>query len=276
MLALVMLSTILTYVTVTLSVKQDIRDIPPVLIFDAECQTVSGQHVDTLNLVAYGEEMARKVMETLCANTEVAKQFGRVHGYWQPDEKEMFEFVGQGSADLILIKDNFVRAFNSDITYGYQEIATYQDYAAYLIGNKEKPVLTKEYLLGKRIGVLDYPSSRSGHIAPMRLLKELNIDTNQVSLRYAKSHEQLRTMLSTGDVDMISSFWSENDDEIFHSAYKTALTDRISGSKWYLKSASQNIALRCAVQEVLQTIKQDYEGYYGNLHFTQPCNEGKQ
>ncbi|XOV80815.1 MAG: PhnD/SsuA/transferrin family substrate-binding protein [Aestuariibacter sp.] len=269
--ALIMLSMILTHLIISHSLNKEIDDIPSVLNFEADCQTVSGQHVDTLTLVAYSEHMTRKVMEVLCSNSEIAKQFGKVRAFWQPDEKQMFEFVGQGTADLILIKDNFVRAFNSDITYGYQQIASYNDYAAYMIGNKEKPILSKEYLLGKRIGVLDYPSSRSGHIAPMRLLKRLGLDSNQVALNYAKSHAQLRIMLSKGEVDMISSFWSEKDEQYFHASYRTPLAEQISGSKWYLKSATQNVELRCAVQTVLMAIKEDYEGYYSNLMLEQPC-----
>jgi phosphonate transport system substrate-binding protein len=268
-----MLSVILTHMTVSFALNKKINDIPSVLNFEADCQTLSGQHVDTLTLVAYSEHMTRKVMDALCDDNQVAKQFGNVRAYWQPDEKQMFEFIGQGTADLILIKDNFVRAFNSDITYGYQKIASYEDYAAYMIGNKEKPELTKEYLLGKRIGILDYPSSRSGHIAPMRLLKRLGLDDNQVTLMYAKSHVQLRVMLSRGEVDMISSFWGENDQHKFHESYRTPLADRISGSKWYLKSATQNTELRCAVQNVLMNIKEDYEGYYSNLTLEQPCQD---
>lgn len=261
----------MTHLTLSHLLSKDVQDIPKVLNFEANCQTLSGQHVDSLTLVAYGEVMTRKVMNALCNDPSIAKQFGSVHAYWQPDEKEMFEFVGQGTADLILIKDNFVRAFNSDMTYGYQEIAAYRDYAAYLIGSKEKPQLSKEYLLGKRIGVLDYPSSRSGHIAPMRLLKQLGLTSDQVQLNYAKSHEQLRKLLSKGEVDIISSFWSQEDEEKFHASYRTPLEEQISGSKWYLKAASKNVELRCAVQALLHNLKNDYEGYYSNLIVETPC-----
>lgn len=261
----------LTLIFTRLSFTGDVIAVPRILEFDAQCETVSGRHSDELTIVTYSQQMAKSVMSALCEDKQVNKQFGKVKAYWQPDEKQMFEFVGQGSADLVMIKDNFIRAFDSDITYGYREIAAYGDYNAYLIGGKEKPELTKEYLLGKRIGILDYPSSRSGHIAPMRLLKNLGLTKNQVNLNYAKSHSQLRNLLSTGQVDMISSFWSEKDNDLFSATYRTALEDSISGSKWYLKSAEKNPELKCSVQRLLQQMKEDYDGYYGNLTLIDAC-----
>lgn len=248
--------------------------IPSLLSFESRCKTVSGTHIDKLTIVTYDENMALKVMQALCENKQVAKQYGEVIAYWQPDEREMFEYVGQGTADLILIKDNFIKAFDSDVTYGYQEIAAYSDYAAYLIANKEKPQLSKEYLLGKRIGILDYPSSRSGHIAPMRLFKQLGLEKHHIQISYAKSHQQLRTFLSQGNVDIISTYWSDSDNELFSINYRTPLQNEISGSKWYLKAARSNTDLTCSIQEILLGIKQDFEGYYGRLTLSSPCKSG--
>ncbi len=262
---------LLTFIFTRLSFSGNLITVPQILQFDDSCQTETGRHADELTIVAYSEGMARNVMNQLCTNDAVNKQFGKVNAFWQPDEREMFEFVGQGSADLILIKDNFIRAFDSDITYGYREIAAYGDYNAYLIGGKEKPRLEKEYLLGKRIGILDYPSSRSGHIAPMRLFKQLGLTKNQVELNYAKSHTQLRTLLATGQVDMISSFWAETDNEMFSPSYRTPLQDQISGSKWYLKAADKNPELKCSIQALLVAMKQDYEGYYSDISLISPC-----
>lgn len=248
-----------------------IEVIPTVLSFRDNCSTISGKNNDALVLTVQIEQMAKELMTSLCNNSTVSKQFGEVRAHWMPNEREMLDFVGKGLVDLVLIKDNFIHAFNSDEVYGYEEIASYSKYAAFFIGLREKPILNKEYLLGKRIGILDYASSRSGHIAPMTLFKELDLDENQVQLVYGKSHQQLRWFLENGSVDIISTYWSDADEERFNSEYRTALVSEIEGSKWYLKEADKNTALKCAIQEELSKLAQQNKGYYRQLTVTGPC-----
>ena len=255
------------------SYHANFADIPQVLQFQDSCETLSGKHPDTLVIAVQRVRMATDIMTALCNNKLVAQQFGQVKAHWHTNEKEMLEFVGQGQVDLILIKDNFIRAFNSDIAYGYEEIASYQDYSAFFIGNKEKPLLNKEYLLGKRIGLLDYASSRSGHIAPMTLFKQLGLTGNQIDIVYAKSHQQLRHLLETGKVDMISSYWGEEDNERLTIDYRTPLKSEISGSKWYMKAARKNPALMCELQQELVRNAKAQSGYYQQITLSDNCNK---
>ena len=219
--------------------------------------------------------MAKKIMQELCHNPLVTKQFGEIVSYWQTEERDVLQLIGKGVVDLLLVKPNFIQAFGYDSTYSYKMIASYSDYDAFLVSSREKPILTKEYLLGKRIGVIDYPTSRSGYIAPMRLLKQLDLATEQVELVYAKSHRQLRKLLKNGQVDIISSFWKQEDEKDFSRNYITPLENQISGSKWYLKMLEQNTDLKCAVQKILieQATKTERSKYYQNIKIIQPCNE---
>ena len=219
--------------------------------------------------------MAKKIMQELCHNPLVTKQFGEIVSYWQTEERDVLQLIGKGVVDLLLVKQNFIQAFGYDSTYSYKMIASYSDYDAFLVSSREKPILTKEYLLGKRIGVIDYPTSRSGYIAPMRLLKQLDLATEQVELVYAKSHRQLRKLLKNGQVDIISSFWKQEDEKDFSRNYITPLENQISGSKWYLKMLGQNTDLKCAVQKILieQATKTERSKYYQNIKIIQPCNE---
>lgn len=255
------------------SYQSEFADIPEVLKFADSCETLSGKHPDTLVIAVQRRNMAIDILNSLCSNKLVSQQFGNVKVHWHTNEKEMLEFVGQGQVDLILIKDNFIRAFNSDIAYGYEEIASYKDYSAFLIGHKEKPLLEKEYLLGKRIGLLDYASSRSGHIAPMTLFKELGLTGNQVNIIYAKSHQQLRHLLETGKVDIISSYWGEEDNNRLTIDYRTPLISSISGSKWYMKAAKKNPALKCALQQELGVNAQSQSGYYHQISMSNHCED---
>lgn len=255
------------------SFSSNFEHIPNILQFQDSCLTLSGKHTDELVLAVQTRRMAKRLMTRLCANKLVSQQFGKVVANWMPNERQMLAYVGKGKVDLVLIKDDFIQAFRSDVVYGYEQIANYKDYSAYFIALKEKPRLDKEYLLGKRIGLLDYASSRSGYIAPMTLFKELDMDENQVQIRYAKSHRDLRRLLERGSVDMISSYWSVEDEQRFLDEYKTPLVSQISGNKWYLREANKNTALSCAIQSELYTLAQSETGYYQNLELSPGCKE---
>lgn len=268
----------LVFVGVTYEISRNafplkIKAIPGVLSFNDTCKTTAGKNKDALVVTVQIESMARVLMALLCKNPTVSKQFGEVRAHWMPNEREMLDFVGKGLVDLALVKDNFINAFNSDEVYGYKEVAGYNTYSAFFIGLREKPQLNKEYLLGKRIGILDYASSRSGHIAPMKLFKDLDLDEQQINLVYAKTHQQLRQLLESGSVDIISSYWSDNDEQRFNIEYRTDLLAEIEGSKWYMKEADKNTALKCAIQQELALLAKQDQGYYRHLTLTQPCSE---
>jgi len=251
------------------------KPVPRVLTFEDTCQTANRNNPHSLILFAPNSVMAKKIMEELCNNPLVTKQFGKIVSYWQTEEKDVLQLIGKGVVDLLLVKQNFIQAFGYDSTYSYEMIASYSDYEAYLMSSREKPILTKEYILGKRIGVIDYPTSRSGYIAPMRLLKQLDISTEQVKLVYAKSHQELRKLLKNGQVDVISSYWKEEDEKHFSRNYITPLQSQITGSKWYLKMLERNTDLKCAVQKILseQASKTELSKYYQEIQIVEPCNE---
>lgn len=247
--------------------------LPRILHFEDTCQTSNVSNPQSLVLFAPNAHMAKKLMSSLCNNSIVSKQFGDIVAYWQTEERDILQLIGKGVVDLMLVKDNFIQAFGTDTTYGYDMVAAYADYDANLMSIRERPLITKEYLLGKRIGLIDYPTSRSGYIAPMRMLKNLDLSSQQVDITYAKSHRELRHLLVAGKVDLISSYWQEEDEKLLSRNYITPLTERISGSKWYLKMLEQNTDLRCAVQTVLTDLAAETESprYYHNIKLINPC-----
>ncbi len=254
-------------------INLEITPLPRILQFEDTCPTNNYSNPHSLVLFAPNSYMAKQILKELCENTLVSKQFGKVVAYWQTEEKDVLQLIGKGVVDLLLIKENYIQAFGSDTTYGYEMIASYADYEAYLMSSREQPLLNKEYLLGKRIGILDYPTSRSGYIAPMRLLKRLELSAQQVDLIYAKSHLELRNLLKSGQVDLISSYWQQEDEQNFSQNYITSLNAKISGSKWYLKMLERNTDLRCEVQKILlaQAAKTKHPKYYNEISIIKPC-----
>ncbi|WP_254700774.1 PhnD/SsuA/transferrin family substrate-binding protein [Paraglaciecola mesophila] len=218
--------------------------------------------------------MASKLLSSLCSSETINRQYGEVTVQWSHNEQEIIQYVGKGIADLALVKENVMLAFAAETTYRYQTVAQYKDYSTYLISLKEKPELTKQYLWGKRLGLLDYPSSRSGHIVPKGMLNDLGISESSMEIIYVNSHEALRDLLAAGKVDIISSFWKDKDEQRFSANYRTPIKTKVSGSKWYLKMETQNTDLICEIQSILQTLAmQTQSDYYSQLQLnSNDCN----
>tara|TARA_R110002124_G_scaffold168020_2_gene335490 strand:+ start:4755 stop:5594 length:840 start_codon:yes stop_codon:yes gene_type:complete len=238
------------------------------------CQTKSVKNSDILVAFITDQGMASKLLSSLCSSETINRQYGEVTVQWSHNEQEIIQYVGKGIADLALVKENVMLAFAAETTYRYQTVAQYKDYSTYLISLKEKPELTKQYLWGKRLGLLDYPSSRSGHIVPKGMLNDLGISESSMEIIYVNSHEALRDLLAAGKVDIISSFWKDKDEQRFSANYRTPIKTKVSGSKWYLKMETQNTDLICEIQTILQTLAmQTQSDYYSQLQLNaNDCN----
>jgi len=112
--------------------------------------------------------------------------------------------------------------------------------------------------------LLDYPTSRSGHILPKQLFKKLDINLENLNITYASSHTELRELLASGKVDLISSYWQDSDQQRFSKNYITPIRDNISGSRWYLKMQDENTDLLCAVQAQLTQMAHNQNSHYFN------------
>jgi hypothetical protein len=254
----------------TLSVEKKIIEMPNLITESMTCLTHSATNQQKFTVFITDQPMAATLLETLCRTTAINRQYGIVEIRWSHNEQEISQYVGKGLADLALVKDNVMQAFATQTTHGYKVIAQYQDYAAYFFSLKEKPQLTKQYLWGKKLGLLDYPSSRSGHIVPRSLLNELGIDESNMQITYVKSHDALRDLLAAGKVDLISTFWQEQDVKRFSNNYITPLETKVSGSKWYLKMATENTDLLCDLQAALHQLSNEiHSQYYSQLNLTQ-------
>ncbi|TQF68150.1 hypothetical protein FLM44_20045 [Pseudoalteromonas luteoviolacea] len=194
----------------------------------------------------------------------MAKQYGVVEVWWSGNLAEQIDFIAKGLADLTLSKDNVMKALMAESTYSYMPVIGYPTYTAFFISNREKPKFEKAYFLDKRIGLLDYPTSRSGHIIPKKAFKSLDIDVDTLNIQYVSSHQILRDKLAAGELDIIASYWNESDERYFSKNYITPIGENISGSKWYLKMLNDNTELACSLQNVLQRVAKDGGSSYFN------------
>ena len=218
----------------------EVLEIPTFINQSERCSTQAQGNDDTFLVVVTTANLGKQLLPLICSSEIVNKQFGHVEVRWTHNEQDMIQYVGKGIADFALVKENLMNAFSAQSTHGYRRIAYYNDYSTYLISLKEKPQINKQYLWGKRLGMLDYPSSRSGNLVPTQMLKELGMSRDDVQVVYANSHSDLRELLAAGDVDIISSYWQQEDEVNFSSNYRTPIQSDISGSKWYLKMDTEN------------------------------------
>ena len=236
------------------------------------CDSQLSESQNTLNVYLPMEHLAAEFKPYFCHNDVVSKQFGQVKLHWGYGMADALEFIGRGNADVILTKENLMVAFKGQHTFNYQKILGYPDYTAFFISLKEKPRLEKEYLIDKRIGLLDYPSSRSGYILPRTLFKQLNINVNNLDITQASSHQALRKLLAEGKVDLIASYWKKEDMNRFLENYITPIGGNVSGSRWYFKMETQNTALVCAVSNIIREhAKNQTSPYYKDVESYVEC-----
>lgn len=236
--------------------------IPSIIEFDQSCETNNQQSEKVFKIFSYQKDTALDLLTIFCENQLIAKQFGVVRSFWGVSDAKSFEVVGKGLADLTLMKENMMVALKATETYHYQAIASYPDYPVYLISLSEKPAISKDYLMDKTVGLLEYPTSRSGHIVPMQLLSELGLGLDKMDIVYARNHQELRDLLSSGKVDVISSYWQEEDAQRFSHNYKAQIENSVSGSSWYLRMQTDNTLLRCEAQKLLQQYAKKQPSYY--------------
>ncbi|WP_171034622.1 MULTISPECIES: hypothetical protein [unclassified Pseudoalteromonas] len=239
----------------------------PILIETSTvCSTSATANDNELIVFTPSKNIAAELSQKLCDDSVVAKQYGSVIGYWGYKTSDSLEFVGKGIADLILAKNNIMTAFKAESTYNYMPVVGFSDYTAFFISSKEKPIISKSYFLDKKIGLLDYPTSRSGHILPKQVFKDLAINIANLNITYASSHNELRDLLANGKVDIIASFWKESDKDRFSKNYITPLSNNITGTRWYLKMQQNNTDLLCSVQNHLMNMSKGQAlHYYQNV-----------
>lgn len=216
-----------------------------------QCDKALSENENTFNIYVPTEQLAKQLIPYFCNNPIVAKQFGQVQLNWGHNMSDALDFIGRGNADLIMTKENLMVAFKSEYTFNYKTLLAYPDYTAFFISLNEKPKLEKEYFIDKRIGLLDYPSSRSGYILPRTLFKRLNINVDSLDIVQASSHSTLRDLLAEGKVDVIASYWKQDDMDRFLENYITPISSKVSGSRWYFKMETENTELVCAINQII-------------------------
>lgn len=260
---------------------KQLHEIPPLELTAKFKQSKScdltNNSLDEFKIFLHDTPTVDKVLSVFCNDEILAKQYSKISVFWGGGDSSIIQMVGTGNVNLILTKPSIVQALSANRTHGYQAIAGYQDYKAYLIGFKEQPELTKQYLWDKSIALVNYPTSRSGHILPKQLFASLGLSLDRMNIVYTNSHEQSRALLISGEVDLISSYWSQEDNVNLSVNYKTSLRDEVDATQWFLKLDKNNTVLKCQTQHLLTKLSATLSSsYYNDIKIlgSEACDNG--
>ena len=115
----------------------------------------------------------------------------------------------------------------------------------------EKPEITKEYFLDKKIGLVADPNSQIGHYFPTETFKLLNLEPTSLDILYLNSHKTLRKYLHADKVDVIESYWNKKMEASVSKAYIHPMPNSLSQNEWYLKMQSDNHEVVCVIQDAI-------------------------
>ncbi|MCD2452398.1 hypothetical protein GO003_018590 [Methylicorpusculum oleiharenae] len=206
--------------------------------------------------------IADDLCDRFSSNAALTKNFSSVHAEWNLSALELGQSIFEQRFDLLEVRPDDIDIINT----GYQKIAYFPPYEAYLISIHSMPELNAAYLMGKTLGLLQNINSRSGYRVPINLISKI-IDPKELTIKRYGSHEELRKALENSEVDLIGSFWGENDIKGRPSWHALEIIKIPNGMSWFLtKRLFDNQEVRCEIINHLEFLarknkKEDAESY---------------
>lgn len=187
------------------------------------------------------------------------------------DRRALFE----SRYDLVLAKPEL---FNSVIQGGklgiaYEMITRYPGYGSQLVSLQEKPQLTEEWLLGKKLALVDDPNSVSAYQIPISVLRERQL-IDVPNIVYFRSYREMIRALLDGKVDVIATIHStEGPGSQLQLPEGLVLAENLPGPGWFAHPELLNSPAYCAVLDALQQFS-DSTGidYFRDQKVLRPCS----
>ena len=219
------------------------------------------------------------VCDRLSQAPALRNHYDEIEVRWEPHAVDAERAIAQGDADLMLLRPNAQGVASDFLTALYTEVGHYPGYEVFLISDNRQPALTAESLTALAIGLHAEKESRSGYIVPMALFHELGIAVDELDIRYYPGHAELRRALASGEIDAISSYWSERDQARFPDWHTLEIDQVSEGLNWYIgKTAHKTLKVRCAILRVLDGLAAERtRGYFAELRIREeayePCGQ---
>jgi len=249
-----------------------LKELKSITLNAFSCATGNERLSESFDFIVTNKFVGVSLATQLCQNPSVQKQFGAVTARWRQKESREIMSLMQGQPYLVSFPQDLMEALPSTEAHAYQKLAFYPSYLSYFIARDHIPAVDKAYFIGKRVGLIKSSKSESGYIAPIELFNTLGLERDQINIRYAASHSQLREAIQRGELDVIASYWSPDDAAWTEAAFASSYGKPVRGYGWYIKKGHENRSLMCAVlQEILTLADNTTDDYFSQITSTDAC-----
>jgi hypothetical protein len=219
---------------------------------------------------------ALPLMDTLCASAELAQRFAAVELRSVHRDHIDLRDLYDSTYQLVLAKPELLEGGVREHQgrADYVQIARYPDYGSQFISLDGIPRLTRAWMSGKILGLLDDPNSVSAYKIPKAALRNSGL-SDVPNIRYFRSYRQMYRAFFAGEVDVIPALLSdEGTASSLQLPEGLVLEETLPGPAWYLERAAADGPARCAVQAALVTLAAGSPlDFFRQLSIVEPCDD---
>lgn len=216
------------------------------------------------------------LMDSWCHTSEIARHFGSIELRSVHRDHIDLRQLYESRYELVLAKPELIAGLGRVGTRGadYELLAHYPDYGSQLVSLKGRPELSRDWLEGKRLGLLDDPNSVSAYQIPMAALRRAGLEAVPTFL-YFRSYRQLYTALFEGRIDVIPALLSEEGpDSRLQLPPGLVLEETIPGPAWFMRRELLGKQVHCDLLAALEQLGPEAEiDYFRHLRVVRPCRE---
>jgi len=223
----------------------------------------------------YIEEL--DMLQAWCSTPQLAARFRGIQARSVHRDRVDLRDLYEDRYDLVLAKPELMDSALASGRQGisYRKLASYPDYGSQLVSLAGTPQLTRAWLEGKTLGMLDDPNSVSGYQIPLSALKNRGLEAVP-DIVYYRSYRQLYEALFTREVDVIPALLSdEGPTSALQLPPGLVLEETLPGPAWYVSEELAQDPLVCRFQQILKDLSDEASvHYFRELKFTGVCSDG--
>jgi phosphonate transport system substrate-binding protein len=257
-----LISFVITYISLrpTATTKATWQDAPAMpLPYRLACPEPAAVG-NTYLLLVTGQDQAQHLLDGLCAG--VASLGVSLEAYWGLSDDDRRKLLKEGQPAIVFGRTHLVESKAVFSLQSYQKIAKYPPYTSNLIATS--PIeLSRRGLSGKRIGLREDQSSRSGRLVPISVFRSIGLAPTHYVTVLAESHGQLREFLASDKVDVIASYWGDTDKVNHPGWHAIEIGSGVEGPSWYMRPDLADSPFNCIFQRsLLEAAAKDSDLYY--------------
>lgn len=221
-----------------------------------------------LRLLLVTPAMASDIAGLLCQRPSVQDAFTGVDVSWRPRTELTTSDLVNENYDVIWNREHFLTGLLPELHSHYDTLLHYDNYAVFWLSLQSTPVLTAEYFRGKRIGLLSDVSSHTHHLLPLRSLKAVDSQQQDIVTVYFDDASALYDSFYRGEIDLMTgglAFTAEQ------PVYRTLLDNSATAATFFIRRDLQQHALRCDIIDALELLAPLWQGITSHNQVSGAC-----